>query len=191
MFVGSTTKGHFTHKTESLFPLHFKHSHWWKRRNRSKFASHYAWGTNGVCECKRDVKCTWILTWHPMDHVSWSLGLFNRPPLGGRPTTKLGDHGTQMLTNVDLLYFYHVWGPTLIEIHRNSICLRARSYTSSHYTWGSVTTLHDFEGALGQPLDTFFWALTISWSQLMACVWSGPKVCVISCLHMLLLLGKI
>ena len=23
-----------------------------------------------------DVKSTWILTWHPMDHVSWSLGLF-------------------------------------------------------------------------------------------------------------------
>jgi hypothetical protein len=25
-----------------------------------------------------------------------------------------------------------------------------------HYTWGSVTTLHDFEGGLGQPLDAFF-----------------------------------
>ena len=23
-----------------------------------------------------DVKSTWIPTWHPMDHVSWSLGLF-------------------------------------------------------------------------------------------------------------------
>ena len=43
-----------------------------------------------------------------------------------------------------------------------------------HYTWGSVTTLHDFEGALGRPLDTFFWALTISWSRLLARVWSGP-----------------
>ena len=35
--------------------LHFKHSRWWKRRSRSKFASHYAWGTNGVCECKMNV----------------------------------------------------------------------------------------------------------------------------------------
>ena len=35
---------------------HFKHSHWWKRRSRFKFASHYARGTNGVCECKMDVK---------------------------------------------------------------------------------------------------------------------------------------
>ena len=29
-----------------------------------------AWGTNGVCECKMDVKSTWIPTWHQMDHVS-------------------------------------------------------------------------------------------------------------------------
>ena len=33
-------------------------------------------GTNGVCECKMDVKSTWIPTWHQMDHVSWSLELF-------------------------------------------------------------------------------------------------------------------
>ena len=40
----------FTHKTEGPWPLHSKHSRWWKRRSRwSKFAtSHYAWGTNGV-----------------------------------------------------------------------------------------------------------------------------------------------
>ena len=25
------TEGHFTHETESPWPLHFKHSHWWKR----------------------------------------------------------------------------------------------------------------------------------------------------------------
>ena len=61
-----------------MWPLHFKHSHWWKRRRWSKFASHYTWGTNGVCECKMDVKSTWIPTWHRMDHVSWSLGLFSK-----------------------------------------------------------------------------------------------------------------
>jgi hypothetical protein len=32
----------------------------------------------------------------------------------------------------------------------------------------SVTTLYDFGGVLGQPLGTFFWALTISWSRLSA-----------------------
>ena len=35
--VGDTThavytKGHFAPETESLWPLHFKHSHWWKRQ---------------------------------------------------------------------------------------------------------------------------------------------------------------
>ena len=49
-----------------------------------------------------------------------------------------------------------------------------RSHITSHYTWESVTTLHDFGGVLGWPLDTFFWALTISWSRLLARVWSGP-----------------
>ena len=71
-------KGHFTHKTESPWPWHFKHSHWWKRRSRCKFSSHYAWGTNGVCECKMVVKFTWISTWHRVDHVSWLLGLFSK-----------------------------------------------------------------------------------------------------------------
>ena len=34
----------------------------------------------------------------------------------------------------------------------------------------TVTTLHDFGGVLERPLDTFFRALTISWSRLLACV---------------------
>jgi hypothetical protein len=73
-----TTKGHFPHKTKSPWPLHFKHSHWWKRRNWSNVTSHYTWGTNGVCECKRDVKSTWISIRYQMDHTSSSLGLFSK-----------------------------------------------------------------------------------------------------------------
>ena len=47
--------------------------------SRSKFTSYYTWGgTNGVCECKMDVKSTWITPWHHMDHVAWSLGLFSK-----------------------------------------------------------------------------------------------------------------
>ena len=53
--------------------------------------------------------------------------------------------------------------------------MRARSLMTSRYTWRSVTTLHDFGGVLGWPFDTFVWALTISWSRLLARVWSGPK----------------
>ena len=71
------TKGHFTHETKSPWPLHFKHSHWWKRRSRSKFLLYTMLrGTNIVCECKMDAKSTWIPTWHRLDHVSWSLGLY-------------------------------------------------------------------------------------------------------------------
>ena len=46
---------------------------------------------------------------------------------------------------------------------------------TSHYTWGSMTTLHDFGGVFGRPLNTFLWALTISWSRLLARGWSGPQ----------------
>ena len=34
-----------------------------------------------------------------------------------------------------------------------------------------MTILHDFGGVLGRPLDTSFWALTISWSRALgSCV---------------------
>ena len=88
--------GHFTHEIESPWPLHSKHSHWWKRRSRSKFASHSAWGTNGVSMWMQD-GCKhrhgflrgieWIM-------FHGCLDCFQKPPLGGRPNTKLGDHGT-------------------------------------------------------------------------------------------------
>ena len=77
------------------------------------------------------------------------------------------------LTTIGLSYFNHVWEPAWIEIHWNNIWLRDWSRMTSHYTWGSVTTLHDFEGVVGWPLDTFFWALKISWSRFLARVWSG------------------
>jgi hypothetical protein len=99
--IRTYVRGHFTHETKSPWPLQCKHSHWWKRWNQSKFIAHYAWGTNRVCECKMDVKSTWIPTWHPMNHVSWSLGLFQKPPLGGRPNANRGDMALRMLTTVD------------------------------------------------------------------------------------------
>ena len=103
------------------------------------------------------------------------LDYFQKPPLGGRPNTKPGDHGTPNAHNRWFILFYHVWGPAWIEIHWNSIWLRARSHMTSHYTRGSVTTLHDFgDVCWDAPLATFFWALTISWSRLLARVRSGP-----------------
>jgi hypothetical protein len=77
-FVFTLSKGQFTHDIECSWSLHFRHSHWWERWKLSKFASHYVWGTNGVCGCKMDVMTTWIPTWHRMDHVSWWLGLLSK-----------------------------------------------------------------------------------------------------------------
>jgi hypothetical protein len=74
----------------------------WERRSRSKFASHYPWGTNGVCECCQvDVKVAWIPTWHQMDHVSWSLGLFWKTISWkySRFKTTPRDHGTSNAHN--------------------------------------------------------------------------------------------
>jgi hypothetical protein len=101
------------------------------------------------------------------------LDCFPTPPLGGRSNTKSRDQGTLNAHNRWFILFYHMWGPTWIEIHWNSIQLRDRSHMTSHYTWGSLTTLGDFGGVLGRPLDTFFWALAISWTRLLARVWSG------------------
>jgi hypothetical protein len=110
-------KGHFTHETESPWPLHFKHSHWWKRRSRSKSTSHYAWGTFGVCECKMDVKLhqwflhgiTWIMFHGHLDY-------FQKPLLVGKPNTKPGDHGTPNAHNRWLALIYRVRGPIWIQI---------------------------------------------------------------------------
>ena len=106
--------------------------------------------------------------------LHYHLDYFQKPPLGGRSNMRLGDHGTPNAHNCWFILFYHVWGPARIDIHWNSIWLRAQSHMTSHYTWGSLITLHDFGGVLGWPLDTFFWALKISWSRLLARVWSGP-----------------
>ena len=104
------------------------------------------------------------------------LDYFQKPPLGGRSNTKHGDHGTPNAHNRWFIpFFYHNWGSEWIKTHWNSIWLRTRSHMPSQYTWESMTTLHDFGGVLGWPLNTLFWALTVSWSQLLARVWSGPQ----------------
>ena len=90
-------------------------------------------------------------------------------------TQILGDHVTWNLTNVELLYFLMCEDLTWIEVRWNSIWLTAQSHMTSCYTWGPVATLHDFGSVVGRPLDTFFWALIISWSRLLGRVYSGPS----------------
>ena len=116
--------------------------------SRSKFAtSHYAWGTNGVCECEMDCNVymdsymalngsCFMVTWTVVKNHLLEVGLIQNWWEAMALWT---------LTTVDLLCFYCGWGPAWIEIHCNSIWLRARWHMTSCYTWGSVTTLHDLE----------------------------------------------
>jgi hypothetical protein len=81
----------------------------------------------------------------------------------------------RMLTTIDLFL-----PCTRTNMNRNSLKEHlvegSVTYDFTLHFWGSVTTLHDFGGVVGWPLDTFFWALTISWSRLLKWVWSGLKL---------------
>ena len=121
-------------------------------RCHSKFASHYIWQTNGVCECNMDVNL------HGFLHgIEWTMfhghfDYYHKPPLGGRSNTKSRDHGTSNNTNRWFILLYHVWGPSWIEIHWCSIWLRAQSHMTSHYTWG----VHDHTIWFWRCLGTAF-----------------------------------
>ena len=154
----------------SPWPLHFKHSHWWKNAEpvQVRFTLHlrdqqsmwiqdgcnvhmdFYMSSNGSC-----FMVTWIIFKNHLLEVD----------------TNQEDHGTPKTHNHSFILFDHAW----IEIHRNSIWLRVRSHLTftlhlrirdQHYMilevcWDGLGTL-------------FFWALTISWSRLLARVWSGP-----------------
>ena len=128
----SYTNGHFTHETESPWPLHFKHSHWWTRWSRwSKFAaSHYAWGTKGVCGCKMDAKSTYMASYGaPNEYVSWSLGLFFKNHLlevGRHGLSQFHGHGSWLVCEVSLnmtfsviRYFMSLWQLFWMTLMRN------------------------------------------------------------------------
>ena len=153
-----------------------KHCHWWKRRSGgpSSLPSHFAWGTtNGVCirvqdGCKDYMDSflhgiEWIMSHGYLDWfletTSWRwTSTQNQETMAFRTLTAVGEF-------LSFFLFYHVWGHAWIEFHGNSIWWRIQSHMTSHYTWGSVTALNDFECVLGRPLDTFFWAPTIPWSR--------------------------
>ena len=123
-----------------------------------------------------DLKSPWIPTWHWMDMFHGHLDCSNNHLLEVGLIQNRETMTLWMLTTRYFIMFYHVWGPAWIELHWNSIWLRAWSHMTWHYTWGSGTTLDDFGSVSGCLLDTFFWAHTISWSRLLARVWSGPLV---------------
>ena len=165
------TKGHFTHETESPWPLHFKHSHWWERWSQSKFTPRLRdqrsmWMQDG---CKslhgflHGIK--WIMFHGHLDYFKnrfLEVGLTQIPK-----TMALWTLTTIILSCVRT---------SMNRISWNNIWLRARSHTSSRYTWESVITLHDFGSVLGRPLDTFFQALSdnVMVTALRSCV-KWPK----------------
>jgi hypothetical protein len=85
--------------------------------------------------------------------VTWII--FKRHLLKVGLTQNRKTMALQTFTTRWFILFYHVWGPTSIEIHWNSIWLRVGSCTTSHYTWRSVTTLHDFGGCVGTAFGHF------------------------------------
>jgi hypothetical protein len=74
-------------------------------------------------------------------------------------------------TTIEIILFYHVWGLTWIEIHWNSIWLRAQLHMSSCYTWETVIRTTWFWKCLGDGLLTLLLGSPISWSQLLVRVW--------------------
>ena len=100
------------------------------------------------------VNARWMYAWHQMNHVFMvTCTISKKPPLGGKPTTKPGDHGTPNVHNLRFILFYYVWGPACIEIRWNCIRLRAHAHMNSHDTWRFVTALHEFGSVSGRSLQ--------------------------------------
>ena len=63
------------------------------------------------------VNARWMYSLHGFPHgIKWTtfhgrVDYFQNPPLGGRPNTKPGDHGTMYAQTVDLFYFTMVEDP--------------------------------------------------------------------------------
>ena len=98
------SKGHFTHESEDLWPLHFEHSRWWKRQSWSKFPSQYTWGDQGSKWMQDGCKIymnSYMASIRSCFLVTRTILKFT---LGDRPNKK---HGTPKSHNH---IFYHVWG---------------------------------------------------------------------------------
>jgi hypothetical protein len=101
---------------------HFKHSHWWKRRSRSKFAaSHYAWGTDGGSMWVNAIR--WMQSPHGFLHdIKWimfhgHLGCYRKPPLGVGLPQNQETIALRTLTTVD----YFILSCVRTYMNRNSL----------------------------------------------------------------------
>ena len=110
------SQGLFTHETESPWPLHFKHSHWWKRwgpvqvRFTLRWRDHRSMWMQDGCKVHMD---SYVASNGSCLMVTWTL--FQKSPLGGTSNTKAGNHGALNAHSLWFILFYHVWGLTWIE----------------------------------------------------------------------------
>jgi hypothetical protein len=104
-------KDHFTHETESPWPSTLQalslvekvepvHIRYFTLRLRDQRSMWMQDGDKSLHGFLHSIE--WI-----MFHCY--LDCFQKPPLGGRPSTKLGDHGTPIAHNHWFILIYHVW----------------------------------------------------------------------------------
>ena len=137
--------------------LHFKHSHWWKRRSWSKFASHYGWGTIRVymwiqygCEVYMESYMVSIgscctVTWTIFKNHFLEVGLTRNQP-GDRPWHS---ERSQLLIYCIL---------SCVRTHMNAKFIEIAFGQGSGHTWlhwGYVTTRHGFWRCVGTAFRHF------------------------------------
>ena len=158
-------------------PLHFKHSHWWKRQNWSKFASlrlRGQWSMWMQDGCK--VFLHGIM--HGIEGIMFHghLDYFQKPPPGGRPYTKPGDHGTPDVHNHRFVSFYFIMceGACEWKFTEITFCRGPRSHILHTALEGQRPHLMILEVSWNGLGTLSFWALTILWSRHLARMWSDP-----------------
>ena len=114
----------------------------------------------------------------PLHGIKWimfhgHLDYSQKPPLGGRPNTNPWYRDTPNAHHRWFILYYHVREQKIIEIAFG--WEPGHIWMTSPYTWGSVTTLHEFGGVLGRPLDTFLlgshnFTVTVTVTALGSCV---------------------
>ena len=90
---------------------------------------------------------------------------FHEPPLGSRPNTKPGIMALRNLKPIDLLKFSIYEDFALIEFIQIAIGQGLYTYDFTLHL-GVIIKLH----GSGSTFGHFLWALTIPWSQLLACM---------------------
>jgi len=166
-------KGHFTHETDSLWPLHFKHSHWWKRWGRSKFASsHYAWGTNGGSMWMQD-GCKVDMDSYKASNGSCFMvtGTFFKTHRLEVDLTWNRETVALQLLVYSILSSVRTWIKKFIEIAFHWACSHVWLHTTLEGLWPHCMILEVSWDGLWTPS----FGITVTWSQLLARVWSGPK----------------